>query len=46
MAEVFNMELRDGIQGEEDISDDEYSSPEAHQVFQGRQLQEVNCLSD
>lgn len=28
MAEVFNMELRDGVEGEEDISDDEFIATE------------------
>lgn len=33
MAEVFNMELRDGGDGEEEISDDEYPQQEGqHQV--------------
>lgn len=36
MAEVFNMELRDGADGEEEISDEEYPSTEGNpQVAKG-----------
>ena len=39
MAEVFNMELRDGADGEEDISDDEVLATEnQHQVNKGDNL--------
>lgn len=39
MAEVFNMELREGGDVEEELSDEEYPMPEGHnQVLEGRKL--------
>lgn len=39
MAEMFNMELREGGDVEENISDDEYPMPEGHsQVRKGNNL--------
>ena len=32
MAEVFNMELRDGVDGDDDLSDEEFLSDVQHQV--------------